>query len=911
MNMKSPAPDELIARLKGGGAVVTVNRRLARSLHSSYDARLRASGALAWPTPAIMPLSAWLESLWAGAWQGGSLMDSARSLALWERIIASDKALPDVLAGNRSLARFAADAYSIIHEYGLRASLVQSGPFLTEEATAFRRWLGSYEDAVARVNWVDPASLSARVAALIESGKCVLPHSVIFAGFDEFTPAQRRLVEALRSSGIDVDAGGYAASAPAGAVTVRPYVDEREEVEQAGRWIRRMARPGARIGLICPELGVYRDLIKREFDAELYPASVLPDAGGEPGYNISLGLPLSSEPLVRSGLDILAIGPGAASLDALSAAFMSPYFATGAGHTLIAGVDAVLRRDNRTSASLAEYRRRLGSDTGLASRLGRWLDRLNNAPRKAGYAWWTGAFDALLGDMGWLCDVKLSSNEYQALSAWHRLLYTFASLDGVGQSGVPDKGGRGGLTAQEAVARLAALASETIHQPETPQADIEVLGLLEATGLEFDALWLMGCHEGALPASPSPNPFIPLEAQRAAGVPHSSHERELAFAARALNRVLRAAPSIVVSYPRRIDEREMRPSPFFATDAALAAPFDMVKSSARLRDAVFQRADFLDHDHDLEKVPDEPAIPVTEAERPYIKGGTAILKDQSLCPFKAFATYRLRACGIAVPEPGLSPRDKGSLLHAAMRGFWDKVVDSERLRELSAGGSLPGFAASMTEEIFAEVRLSSGISPRLIELEKERIRALLLDWADKELARGAFKVKAVELKTELNIAGLPITCRLDRVDEISGGEVIIDYKTGAVKSPADFFRKRPADPQLQVYSLTGAYDAVSFAKVVPGDCRFVGVSKAEETLPGVRPPGVRYWEGDWAALMEFWKATVEGLAAAFMAGEASVDPNPELKGMEAPCAHCDLTVLCRITETGNVNMAEEDTRTDD
>jgi len=859
-----------------------------------------------------MPFSAWLESLWAGAWQEGALMDSARSLALWERIIASDKALPGVLAGTRPLARLAAEAYSIIHEYGLRASLVRSGPFLTEEAAAFRRWLGSYEDAVARANWVDPASLTRRVAALLESGKCVMQRSVVFAGFDEFTPGQLRLVEALRSAGVEVDIGGPrvgAGALPRAAVTVRPYADEREEVEQAGRWIRRTARPGARIGIICPELGAYRDLIKREFDAELYPAAVLPDAGAQPGYNISLGAPLSSEPLVRAAFDILAIGPGAVALDALSAALLTPYFASGPGHIAIAGIDAALRRDGRVSASLAEFRRRLGNDGRLVERLGRWLERGNDAPRKAGYAQWAQRFDSLLNDAGWHSEVKLTSGEYQALSAWHRLLYTFASLDGVAQSPASDKAGRGGLTAQEAVARLAVMASETIHQPETPDLDIEVLGLLEATGLEFDAVWLMGCHEGALPAAPSPNPFIPLEAQRAAAVPHSSHERELAFATRALARVLRAAPAIIVSYPRRVDEREMRPSPFFAADAAKAPPFDLIESSSRLRDAVFQQTAFLDHDHDLETIPDEPRIPVTEAERTYIKGGTTILKNQSLCPFKAFATHRLNACGIAVPEPGLSPQDKGSLLHAAMRGFWDKVVDSARLRQLRETGGLFDFAASLTEEIFASVRLPSGISVNLIELEKERIRDLLLDWVDKESARGAFKVKAVEFKTELNIAGLPIPCRLDRVDVISGGEVIIDYKTGEVKKLADLFSKRPADPQLQIYSLTGRYDAVSFARVVPGDCRFVGVAKAEETLPGVKPPGARYWEGDWAGLMEFWKATVEGLAASFMAGEASVDPNPELTGADVPCRHCDLTVLCRITETGSIT--EEDTQTDD
>ena len=256
-----------------------------------------------------------------------------------------------------------------------------------------------------------------------------------------------------------------------------------------------------------------------------------------------------------------------------------------------------------------------------------------------------------------------------------------------------------------------------------------------------------------------------------------------------------------------------------------------------------------------------------------------------------------------MPQAGLRPEDKGSLLHAAMRRFWEKVEDSKRLEEMINAGELDGYVAQIAEDVFSDVRLPFGVSPTLVLLEKERIRALLHEWTRKELQRGEFKVKAVEIQKELNIAGLPITCRLDRIDTVAGGSVIIDYKTGKITA-GDFRTKRPSDPQLFIYSLTGSYDAVSFARVVPGDCRFVGLAKVKELLPGLKPP----MEGGWEGLMELWKTTVDGLGMDFMAGYAAVDPNPELIGRQSPCARCELTALCRITETGN--RAAQDTSED-
>ena len=128
----------------------------------------------------------------------------------------------------------------------------------------------------------------------------------------------------------------------------------------------------------------------------------------------------------------------------------------------------------------------------------------------------------LLQQLGWPGERPLDSAEFQTARAWRQLLETFAALALV----QPRLGPRAAL------ARLRRLAGETPFQPETEEAPIQVLGLLEAGGLRFDALWIMGLHDEVWPPPARPNQFLPAALQRRLGLPHASAERELAYAER-------------------------------------------------------------------------------------------------------------------------------------------------------------------------------------------------------------------------------------------------------------------------------------------------------------------------------------------------------------------------------------------
>ena len=88
----------------------------------------------------------------------------------------------------------------------------------------------------------------------------------------------------------------------------------------------------------------------------------------------------------------------------------------------------------------------------------------------------------------------------------------------------------------EAFAFLQRLCANTLFQPESPDAPIQVLGVLESAGLRFDCLWVSGLTDEAC-RSTRAQPFIPIAAQKKAGIPQASAEASAALDPRIYRRM--------------------------------------------------------------------------------------------------------------------------------------------------------------------------------------------------------------------------------------------------------------------------------------------------------------------------------------------------------------------------------------
>ncbi len=206
-------------------------------------------------------------------------------------------------------------------------------------------------------------------------------------------------------------------------------------------------------------------------------------------------------------------------------------------------------------------------------------------------------------------------------------------------------------------------------------------------------------------------------------------------------------------------------------------------------------------------------------------------------------------------------------------------------------------------------RARESMPKRYLELEETRLIDLMTEWLKYECARVPFAVVETEQKDAVAIAGLSLNLRLDRIDRlIDGSLLVIDYKTGDV-SPKSWDLPRPDDVQLPLYAGFAlppgeALGGLVFAKVRAGKMEFTGrVRDAKATLlPGLRGNTNLVKIPLTAEQLIDWKKYIEQCATDFVAGRADVNP----RDYPDTCKHCGLQTLCRIQEhDGQVGAGDD------
>ena len=794
--------------------VVTGNRRLARDLRIQYNGEQAAAGLRAWPAPQIMPWGAWLEWTLEESYPKETFLSAPQEAAIWQSILRGSPLL-DVPA----TARACSDAWALIREW--RLPLDHPSWRHTEDTAAFLGWASQFQSALARKGWIEPA-------AMPDSVQFSMPQQIELRGFDELTPQQEAVIERLIAAGGKAD--WIMPSGMPGHAVRASMPDTRAEIEAAAVWTRQLLESGSakRIGVVAPDLNAFtRPRIENIFRAIL---------GSEDAFNISLGWPLSQSPLIHAALLILKAAHQPL-LIAEAAQLLRSTFISGAW------------TDPFARAKAAVILREGGLDVSLTT-LAQSCDVFRNWPKPGGNrppSVWAKFFSSLLKQAGWPGDRGLDSSEYQAFKSWNGVLSQFAALDSA----------TGAVSGQTALSYLRRMASETDFQPETQPAPVQILGVLEAAGGTFDALWGMGLHDGVWPAPARPNPFVPMALHRELNLPHSSAMREHAYAEQSTQRLLQSANEIVFSYPRMDGDRELGPSPlilpFPEEELKIPKPFTF-------RRAIFESANF-------EEFVDEQGPPIPEHEPQ--SGGSRLLKLQAACPFRAFAEIRLRAGDLEEPVSGLDPRTRGEILHRALQYLPDMSVEAAVDLALQDDG------------------MRQPESPGFWRVERARLESLLNEWLAFDSPR---TITAREATMQVELGGLKLDIRIDRIDKTADGRtVLLDYKTTA-PAASQCHPPRPDEPQLPLYAiaLPIAPDAIAFAQVKRGDMKFSGFAREQDILHKIQPSKTVEWTGQ----IEAWRTALEDLAVEFRTGLAAPDPK-----REDTCDNCHLPALCRIRES--------------
>ena len=141
---------------------------------------------------------------------------------------------------------------------------------------------------------------------------------------------------------------------------------------------------------------------------------------------------------------------------------------------------------------------------------------------------------------------------------------------------------------------------------------------------------------------------------------------------------------------------------------------------------------------------------------------------------------------------------------------------------------------------------------------------MILRWLEVEKQRPSFDVIATEQKITMNFGELTISLSLDRLDEVDGHPVVIDYKTGNVSSTA-WHGERPKDPQLPLYVLASKPmpEGCFFGHLKGTKFKYLGISK-DPIISGLKPAD------DWQLQIDQWQTAINQLAQEFIQGKASL-----------------------------------------
>lgn len=879
---------DLEAVLLTGHTVVVPTAQRAAALRLAFAARQLRQGRRAFRTPDVRSLSGWLRG------QPGARGDDGQTLRrlgaseewlLWRRAVGEAAARLSLPAAG--LADAVRQSAMLLYEWGIAPAALRESA--TPEAQLLRDSLAAMDGYVAQLGAAAPWR------ALHDLARSPPRRVPVFAGFAPPTPARRALLEAWRRSGTPAQELASACGGPRGRRL--SATDPSAELALLAHWSRERleADPAARLLVIVPELAHRQAEVRRVFDAALDPCYPRPAAGGDAApYAVEGGQPLAGYAPVAEGLRTLRLLAADVELAVISQWLRADFWLRPAGSRR-ALLDAWLRGvvpPRLNARQLLQALRAappalLAHADEVAALLLRLLEAFADGSSTTLGAW-GGRFTRVFA----LCALhagaarQRDSRAQQVLQRLDELLQECATL--------PDA--LGTFEGVDAVAVFTRLLARTRFEPATGDAAVTISAALADPVVHYDGIWVSGLHAGVLPQRARFDPFIPLSLQRAAGIITADAPALVEQAGQVLDILCRSSREFIVSAPQHAEDLELAASALLARypPEAQAAPQpdaqwpQLIRASRRIQEFV-----------DESGVDWPRAVP--------LPSGTRAVELQSRCPFRAYAQLRLRAEPLESPVPGITPRERGQMLHRALELLWQQLRDSSALAAARASRTLAQQVGDCVARAGAEILRGTdtddsadpafsaaadatgllALRRAAIARELGRATRLITALCDLEASRSAFAVHELESKHRVRIGQALLDVRIDRMDRLGDGtHVILDYKSGRAVTP-DWEVEQTTHPQLLVYlqATRAPVSALAVAHLDPKSVVFKGIGDEDFRLPGVRGTA-----GSWSQQLLAWNEQVTQLADDFVRGAARVAPT------DRACDYCHLHAFCRIAD---------------
>lgn len=886
---------ELESALHPNTLILTPNNRIKRALLKTWSER--AGNGI---KPNIQSLAEWVQSLWLLLQRTGfegsdkQICTSLQSSFIWQKVIQECSEECDLIAPQQ-LTQSAASAYKTLQLWQL--SQTQLSEYLQnhncDSQNFIGSWLASYDATLERQQLASPEYCIETILKAHTENKIPSIDSAILYAFEQLPPLHHNLIHTLIRTVSAANPQTFNNNLSQQISLPSPD----DEIRTAARWAfaKLSENRTQRIGIIALNLGQSRASIERIFTEVFEPQYFLAEQKAYTlPFNFSAGSPLGQTPIIHDALKLLELSQNSWPIDDICQLLQSPFFSySNQEMALRAETCLMLRRLCKKHISGADLRYRVEQierringidDTAedkpalsLSEKLQSLATLHKRQPHNARAEDWAKSLQQELQLLGWPGARPLNSHEHQQLAQWQELMQEFQQLDHCGLA----------LSRQNALSALRSLTQNHHFQAQTPDSPIHILGALEGAGLHFDACWVLGMSARNWPAAASPNPLLPIELQRQLDMPHASAERELKIA-RALTQAYRhCAPEVIFSSANFDDGGSGHPSSLIAQlpqatlEELIPANSDPLTLNRYLENIRKQQT--------LQALFDQQGPRIEADELARLKGGSSLLRDQASCPLIAFASHRLGAKTVPEASSGLSAIDRGNIIHAILEQIWQTLKTSTALHQLSDAARQDLCRQCIASALAPyQQKLVQQLPEAFFNLEAERLLMLCEAWLEQDLARPEFEVIATEAKASIVFEKLPLELRLDRLDRLKSGELLlIDYKTGQ-PNLNQWQGERPSEPQLPLYALTnnikannidGAnINAIAFARVNRSDSKLVGLGDLANhpcgKVDGVAQPedcGRLELPDSWAGVIEHWQRVLTRLACEFKAGAASAD----------------------------------------
>jgi ATP-dependent helicase/nuclease subunit B len=490
---------------------------------------------------------------------------------------------------------------------------------------------------------------------------------------------------------------------------------------------------------------------------------------------------------------------------------------------------------------------------------------------------WVTWLENLLSGLGYYpaTSQEVDPEKQAALEALRDCLQDLIAAEAVltSETALPEKSGLSSdvlLDYPAFVAQLrSALEAAECTSPEDPlQPAVTVMRMLEARGLRYPYVAVLGLSEGIFPRVERPDPILSEELRARLGLQPRLGQDQLGLFYQAITRAGRALlltrpyltdsgdpwePSpywnaVCALFPnavRRVRPEDLRPACDAASPAELLfwsarsgatpqGPESLAERYERIRAAQARLKALLDGNgtaHSLDPTQSDPArsdlarldlVRLCQARfGPDTVWAITRLESYLSCPFRFFVESVLQVEGHAAPEWDFDAAQLGSMLHAILERAYRDAADPSDVEQVLAT------LHAAANEVFAAAPAELGFRPSPLW---DRQRAELLarleatvtglaelqpGWRphDFELAFGVRDRPPLEMAVD----GRVVRFRgvIDRVDVDDSGRVrIVDYKTGSSHlSKVDLVEGRRL--QLAVYA-QAAQDALNLGEPAEG-----------------------------------------------------------------------------------------------